>query len=104
MANTPEGKVKKEIDKYLTSLGANWWGFKPMMSGYGRKGIPDIIGCYKGHFVAIEVKAENGKLTPWQRRELDSIITSSGHCMIAYSVEHVERNFYYWFGLSTDYI
>lgn len=90
---TPEGKVKKEIDKYLASLGDDWWGFKPMMMGYGRKGIPDIIGCYKGRFIAIEVKAEGGVLTEWQEKELKSIDRASGWTLIAYCVEDVKKFF-----------
>jgi len=77
---TPEGKVKDIIKTYLDSLGPLCWHFMPMMMGYGRKGIPDVIGCYKGHFFAIEVKAE-GKakaITPWQAREAAAIGQAHG--------------------------
>ncbi len=36
-------------------------------SAYGEKGTPDILGCYRGMFFAIEVKAEDGHATPIQR-------------------------------------
>ena len=87
---TPEGKVKKEIDAYLKTLGRDWWGFKPMMMGYGRKGIPDILGCYRGHFMAIEVKSESGKLTPWQEVEIREIRQSRGVAFVARSAKDVE--------------
>jgi hypothetical protein len=88
---TPEGKVKKRIDLYLKSLGRDWWGFKPMMMGYGRKGIPDIIGCYKGLFVAIEVKAGEGKLTPWQEVEEREIKESGASHSVARSADDVKN-------------
>lgn len=86
---TPEAKVKKQIDVYLKSLGDDWWGFKPMMMGYGRKGVPDIIGCYKGHFVALEVKSATGIATEWQLREIQAILKSGGRATIVRSVDMV---------------
>ena len=57
---TPEAKVKKQVKKILDDLGA--YHFSPMMDGYGKSGVPDIIACYKGKFIGIECKA--GKNTP----------------------------------------
>lgn len=88
---TPESKIKKEIDAYLKTLGHNWWGFKPMMMGYGRKGIPDIIGCYKGYFVALEVKSDIGKLTPWQEAELNAIKCADGAAFVVRSVDEAKK-------------
>ena len=51
---TPESKVKKRVKKILDDLGA--YHFSPMMDGYGRSGVPDIIACYKGKFIGIECK------------------------------------------------
>lgn len=77
---TPEGKVKAEIKKYLDSLGEDCWYFMPMMMGYGRKGIPDIVGCIGGSFFGIEVKApgKGNGLTNWQLLELQSIADAGG--------------------------
>ena len=86
---TPEGKVKAEIKKVLEAAGA--WYFMPSMNGYGRKGIPDFIGCVNGRFFAIEAKAENGKATPWQERELAAIAKSGGMAMIAKSGDDVRE-------------
>ena len=82
---TPEGKVKETIKKYLDGLGADCWHFSPMMMGYGRKGIPDIVGVYKGTPFAIEVKAPGKKhmLTPWQHRELMDIHAAGGVAIVA---------------------
>ena len=51
MAMTPEAKVKKKVVAHLNMLGAYY--FYPVTGGYGRSGVPDIIGCYKGQFFGI---------------------------------------------------
>ena len=61
---TPEGKVKKQVKEYLTSIGA--WFFMPVSNGFGVMGIPDFIGCHKGRFFAVETKS--GKATPTLRQ------------------------------------
>ena len=52
MAMTPEAKVKKVVSKQLKELGAYY--FYPATGGYGRSGVPDIVGCYRGMFFGIE--------------------------------------------------
>lgn len=82
MANTPEGKVKDAIKKFLKERGA--WYFMPVSNGMGQVGIPDIICCYKGLFVAIEAKAPGKKAntTPNQERVLQSIRDASGYAFV----------------------
>lgn len=87
MAETPHAKLRKEICAYLASIGA--WYVSTNSQGYGRKGIPDILCCYRGRFVAIEVKAGRDKPTPWQLRELGGITTSGGLSIVAYSLQEV---------------
>ena len=45
---------------------------------YGTAGIPDIIACINGRFVAFEVKAPTGKLTRLQEITIESIRTAGG--------------------------
>jgi hypothetical protein len=84
-----EKQVKEEIKKYLKSLGGACWFFMPHMNGYGRAGIPDFVGCYKGRFFAIEAKAEGklGAVTAWQKREGADILAASGRYIITDSLE-----------------
>lgn len=70
---TPEGIVKAAVKRVLDATPGVWY-FMPSMNGYGRAGIPDIIGSYKGRFFAVEVKAAKGKLTPAQERERDKLL------------------------------
>ena len=87
---TPEGKIKTEIKKYLDSLGDLCWYFMPAMNGYGRKGIPDIVGCFSGVFFAFEVKSAEGKATPWQERELEKILKTGSRAAIVRNVADVD--------------
>lgn len=88
---TPEGKIKAELDAYLTSLGPDCWWFKPMNFGYGRNGIPDYIICYKGFFMAPETKRKGGKSEPWQVREQEAIRRAGGISDRVVTVETVRR-------------
>ena len=76
MATTPEAKVKAQVVKILKSTGA--WHCFPVASGYGRSGIPDIIACIEGKFVAVECKVGKGKTTALQDRELVNIWKAGG--------------------------
>ena len=81
MAQTPEAKVKANVRKLLDTLGI--YHFMPPANGYGRAGIPDIIACMDGHFVAVECKAGKGVTTALQDRELNAIIQHGGTVFIA---------------------
>jgi Holliday junction resolvase len=81
MASTPEAKVKANVRKLLDEL--KIYHFMPPANGFGRAGIPDIIGCMDGHFVAIECKAGKGTTTALQGRELNAILNSGGTVFIA---------------------
>jgi len=58
MADTPEAKMKKKVDKVLKEAGV--WYFAPQSGIYGRSGIPDRIACVNGRMIGIEVKAAGG--------------------------------------------
>ena len=80
MSMTPEAKVKKRVREMLDKLGI--YHFSPPGMGLGRSGIPDIIACYNGHFVAVECKAGTNKPTPLQERELNRIMNAGGEAFV----------------------
>ena len=80
MAMTPEGKVKKRVKDELDKMGV--YHFSPMQNGMGRAGIPDIIGCFDGQFIAIECKAGKGTTTALQERELTRIQNAGGYALV----------------------
>lgn len=73
---TPEGRVKAAVKKLLEKY--NVYYFMPVSNGMGRHGIPDIICCADGRFVAIECKANGGKPTELQKREMQRIEFNGG--------------------------
>jgi len=80
MASTPEKKVKDKVVKILKAHGVYY--FFPATFGMGRSGVPDIICCFQGRFLAIECKAGNNKPTALQERELSAIAEAGGDAFV----------------------
>ena len=80
MATTPEKKVKDQVVKILKAYGAYY--FFPATHGYGRSGVPDIVCCYHGKFLAIECKAGTNKPTELQEREIQAIWAANGEAIV----------------------
>ena len=76
MAMTPEGKVKKKVVEQLKQLGCYY--FFPATGGYGKSGVPGIVGCYKGKFFGIECKAGKNTPTALQEKNLSDIEKAYG--------------------------
>jgi hypothetical protein len=91
MASTPEGKVKDACKQYLKSIGA--WFFMPVSNGMGQVGIPDIICCYKGIFIAVETKApgKRNQTTANQDRVIGAIKEADGWAIVVDNVEQLEQ-------------
>lgn len=81
MAMTPEGRVKAKVVDVLKAEGAYY--FFPATHGYGRSGVPDIVACVNGYFLAIECKAGTNKPTALQVRELQQIRHANGVAVVA---------------------
>ena len=54
----------------------------PPANGFGRAGIPDIVGCLNGRFFAIECKAGKGTTTALQDREISRINDAGGTAIV----------------------
>ncbi len=81
MAQTPEKRVKTKVEAVLKNEGAYY--FFPATHGYGRSGVPDIIACVNGRFLAIECKAGGNKPTALQVREIENIRLAGGVAVVA---------------------
>lgn len=88
---TPEKKVKVKVVAILKEFGAYY--FYPVTGGYGASGVPDIVGCYKGRFFAVECKAGKGKTTALQDKNIAQIIACGGLAMVVNedNIEDVRR-------------
>lgn len=80
MAKTPEGAVKDRCKRLLSAAGA--FHFMPVSNGMGRMGIPDLICCLQGRFLAVEVKAGKGRPTQLQLKALHQIDEAGGVALV----------------------
>lgn len=88
---TPEGRIKAAVKKYLDAHGV--WHFSPVSNGMGRHGIPDIICCWRGRFLGIEVKApgKRSNTSPLQQREIAAIQAAEGVALVVDDVEQLKE-------------
>lgn len=71
---TPEGKVKRKIKAWLlVNLPGPIWFYWAPGGAFGKAGTPDLLMCWRGVFIAIEVKAEGGTLTALQINALKEL-------------------------------
>ena len=84
-----EKSVQARILQGLRQHGA--YIVKVHNAGRQRKGIPDILCCYKGYFIAIEVKGANGALRNDQKKELHSVKAAGGCAVVAHTWMDVKQ-------------
>lgn len=77
MSSTPEGRVKKKVNKALATLGDKVYRFMPVQTGYGAPGL-DYFLCVNGHFVTCETKAKGKKPTPRQLTTMEAVRAAGG--------------------------
>lgn len=77
-----EKTFENKIKKYLKAN--DCWYVKYFANRMTKSGIPDILACVNGFFVAIEVKASNGKPSELQIYNREEIRNSGGISLILY--------------------
>ena len=83
----PESKLTGKIAAALHARGA--WVLKYHVSPYSRAGVPDLLVCYRGRFLALEVKVPGGHATALQLRELARIRAAGGTAEVVTTVGEV---------------
>lgn len=86
-----ESQLTSQIKNLLKSKGA--YCEKIFGGGYQASGIPDILCCYRGYFLAIEVKSPTGKgrASDIQKLKIKAIRDAGGVAFITDNIEDVER-------------
>ena len=79
----------ESIKAYLKSVDDLFF-FKEHGGQYGTGGIPDLIACYRGRFIAFEAKAEKCKTTVLQEITIRKINKAGGYATVVRSVEDVK--------------
>lgn len=75
--------LEKEFqNKILKKLRKKGLFYKIWGGGYQEAGIPDILGCYKGYFIGIELKTDKGRLSELQKYQLKRIEDNNGFSLV----------------------
>ena len=82
-----ESNLARSILRALQQRGGFW--FKVHGHPGQRRGIPDIIGCYKGRFIGLELKVPDrrGRVTELQKQVLEEISQAGGIGQVVTSKE-----------------
>lgn len=71
-----EKNFENKVKRWLKSKGI--YHFKYFGNAFSTAGVLDLTLCVKGKFVAVEIKAEKGKLSLLQEAHIKQIIESGG--------------------------
>lgn len=85
-----ETQLVQKIKDYLKTV-TDCFYWKEHGGQYGTAGIPDIIVCYRGRFIAFECKVNNNEPTVLQAVTIRKIIKAGGYALIVRSVDEVRQ-------------
>lgn len=78
-----EKNFENKVKKFLKDEGCycvKYWG-----GGlFTTSGIPDLLICCNGHFLGVEIKAENGKPSQLQLMNITKIKQAGGIALVLY--------------------
>lgn len=83
----PEYRIVQNIKKLIKSRGG--WCVKIHGGPYQDAGTPDILACYEGRFIAVEVKTSRGVTRPEQKVTQRAITGAGGYALITHLVGEV---------------
>jgi len=75
---TPEGKAKVKIRQWYKDNLPGHWRVSPRGGPFGKAGCPDDLICWRGIFIAIEIKSDTGDTTALQDIALRDIKNAGG--------------------------
>lgn len=84
-----EAELITAIKKYLASV-PDTFAWKEHGGQYVTAGIPDIIVCHRGHFIALEAKVGKNQPTKLQTVTIEQIHKAGGTAAVVRSVEDVK--------------
>lgn len=91
MGAKPETKLQNKIRKSLEDNGA--WVIKIHGSPFTKKGTPDLLICYRGYFIGMEIKTPGNEsnTTELQDYQLKEIKKAGGVAVVISSVEKANK-------------
>jgi hypothetical protein len=85
-----EKDITNAILRYLKTV-PDCFCWKQHGGQYGTAGLPDIICCINGKFVALEVKIPSGKLTKLQNYTIERIQSANGKAFKVTTLQEVKE-------------
>ena len=77
-----EKAFEQRVKQYLSDQGC--WVLKTWSNGVQREGVPDLLICINGYFLAVELKAANGKPSSLQLWNVEQIRAAGGIAIVLY--------------------
>lgn len=77
-----EARIRDQVVAALRQIGAVVWSQTGAIGAVGR---PDLVVCYRGRFIALELKAPTGRPSPAQLAQLDAVRHAGGTAAIVRS-------------------
>ena len=87
-----ESAFQKEAIKLIESMGG--YPIKVHVSAFQSQGEPDLVCCFKGRFVAFELKIEDNKPSALQLEKIEDIKRAGGIALPVWSINEIKEILY----------
>ena len=77
-----EKQFENKVKQWLKEQGS--WILKTWSNGVQREGVPDLLVCCNGFFLAVELKAEKGHPSELQLWNIEQIRKAGGIALVLY--------------------
>ena len=84
-----EQQIQRDIIKLIEARG----GYVVKVISASRSGVPDLLVCWEGHFIGLEVKMPTTRtnVSKLQSYNLQRIIESGGRSAVVWSTKQVDE-------------
>jgi Holliday junction resolvase len=76
-----EKQFENKVKRFLKDAGC-WYIKYWAGAAYTQQGVPDLLICCNGHFVAVELKSERGRLSALQMWNINQIGNAGGWALV----------------------
>ena len=104
MKRSPTNQLTLDVQNYLFGKRIFSWrqntqgriGPSGKLIPASKKGVPDILGCYQGHFFGVEIKREKELLSQEQQGFVRSVYLSGGKVFVCRGFDAFRKEFEMW--------
>ena len=85
-----ERKIQEEIVNWVKKQ-TGCWICKYQAGPYSQTGVPDLLLCVHGMFVALEVKRKGGRTKAIQREVMKNMTSAGAVCEVVHSLSEAKE-------------